>query len=150
MDSRSICPKCGTALPSDAAICESCALQSQITTPPKAPEISEKSARVAALLCIGLGNLGMHRFYVGKIFSGTLMFFTLGAFGIATGIDFYNIINGLFTDKFNKRLEFKQTVKTSILSKILTSLILMFSFLVTSPLGLLILYFFDLSHLNPF
>jgi hypothetical protein len=41
-----------------------------------------KSKRKAYLFCIFLGCLGIHRFYLGKIKTGLLYFFTLGLFGI--------------------------------------------------------------------
>ena len=39
------------------------------------------------ILCWLLGFLGIHRFYVGKIFTGFLYFLTLGFLGIGQTID---------------------------------------------------------------
>ncbi|WP_431028498.1 TM2 domain-containing protein [Lysinibacillus sp. LZ02] len=61
--------------------------------------MSEKNFVVTLLLCFFLGSLGIHRFYVGKIGTGILMFITLGGFGIWTLIDLIMIIVGKFTDK---------------------------------------------------
>lgn len=46
------------------------------------PGISRKSKTTALLLCIFLGGLGVHRFYVGKGGTGILYLFTAGLFGI--------------------------------------------------------------------
>ena len=43
---------------------------------------SPKSRLVALLLCIFLGGLGIHRFYVGKTGTGILMILTGGGCGI--------------------------------------------------------------------
>jgi TM2 domain-containing membrane protein YozV len=60
---------------------------------------SSKSILVTLLLCILLGWLGVHRFYVGKIGSGILYMFTLGIFGIGILFDAIRILIGNFTDK---------------------------------------------------
>ena len=44
----------------------------------------------------------MHRFYVGKMGTGLLMFFTLGGLAIWALIDFFIIISSCFTDKDGK------------------------------------------------
>jgi TM2 domain-containing membrane protein YozV len=54
---------------------------------------------VTLLLCLFVGFLGIHRFYVGKIGTGILHLLTLGAFGIWTLIDLVIIVLGKFTDK---------------------------------------------------
>jgi len=51
------------------------------------------------LLCLLLGGLGIHRFYVGKIGTGILMLITLGGLGIWTLIDLIMIAVGSFKDK---------------------------------------------------
>lgn len=65
------------------------------------PGISRKSKIVALLLCIFLGGLGIHRFYVGKIGTGILYLFTGGLFGIGWIIDIIFIAIGSFKDKFD-------------------------------------------------
>jgi TM2 domain-containing membrane protein YozV len=62
-------------------------------------EKSEKGFVPTLLLCLLLGGLGIHRFYVGKIGTGILMLLTLGGFGIWALIDIIMIAVGSFTDK---------------------------------------------------
>lgn len=59
---------------------------------------SDKDFVPTVLLCILLGGLGVHRFYVGKVGTGLLMLFTLGGFGIWALIDLIMIVTGSFRD----------------------------------------------------
>jgi len=59
----------------------------------------QKSWIAALLLCLFLGGLGIHRFYVGKIGTGILMIVTLGGLGIWVLVDLIMIIVGAFKDK---------------------------------------------------
>lgn len=63
---------------------------------------SEKNWVVVLLLCIFLGELGIHRFYVGKIGTGVIYLFTGGLFGIGWVVDLILIIVGKFKDKEGK------------------------------------------------
>jgi TM2 domain-containing membrane protein YozV len=60
---------------------------------------SDKDFLATLLLCLFLGVLGVHRFYVGKIGTGLLWLFTGGLFGIGYIVDLILIITGNFTDK---------------------------------------------------
>lgn len=60
---------------------------------------SSHSKWVAFVLCLLLGGIGVHRFYVGKIGTGILYIFTGGLFGIGWLVDFIMILCGSFTDK---------------------------------------------------
>ena len=62
-------------------------------------DVSPKNGLVVLLLCIFLGTLGIHRFYVGKVGTGILMIVTLGGLGIWVLIDLIMIIVGSFKDK---------------------------------------------------
>lgn len=66
---------------------------------------SDKGFVPTVLLCFFLGAFGVHRFYVGKIWTGLLMLFTLGAFGIWTLIDFVMIVVGSFKDAEGRDLK---------------------------------------------
>lgn len=66
---------------------------------------SEKSWIATLLLCLFLGGLGVHRFYVGKVGTGVIQLLTLGGCGIWTLIDFIMIIVGSFTDNEGKQIK---------------------------------------------
>jgi len=110
------CASCGKELPTQAAFCPACgaavggtagatrggagAAQGSLRPYPSRSgvEVSEKSRLAALLLCLFLGWLGVHRFYVGKVGTGVLMIFTFGGLGIWTLIDLIMIIVGGFKD----------------------------------------------------
>ncbi len=66
--------------------------------------ISDKSRGVALGLGAVLGVLGVHRFYVGKIFTGILMFLTGGGAAIWWIIDLVQISTGDFHDADGRRV----------------------------------------------
>lgn len=61
-------------------------------------QTSPKSKKTTLLLCIFLGYMGIHDFYVGKIGMGILMMFTGGLFFIGWICDIIKIASGTFTD----------------------------------------------------
>lgn len=66
--------------------------------------LSDKKKLVALLLCIFLGTIGVHRFYVGKIGTGIVWLLTGGVFGIGWIVDVIMIATGSFKDKQGRQL----------------------------------------------
>src|SRR3990167_1032196 len=73
---------------------------------------TEKSPTVALLLCIFLGGIGAHRFYVGKPGTGILMLLTGGGFGIWYLIDLASLISNQFKDADGNTLEVSKNPPT--------------------------------------
>lgn len=67
--------------------------------------ISPKSGLITFILCLFLGGLGIHRFYVGKIGTGILMLITLGGLGFWILYDLFSIVCKTFTDKQGRLVE---------------------------------------------
>jgi len=59
---------------------------------------SEKSFVATLILCLLLGYLGVHRFYVGKVGTGIIQLLTLGGLGIWTLVDLIVIATQKFED----------------------------------------------------
>ncbi|WP_195985560.1 NINE protein [Clostridium sp. D33t1_170424_F3] len=127
-----ICNRCGFDNPQDVRYCKQCgadlSAQAPSAPPPYQPQpnqwnppppnyyvqpsypaymevISPSSRWVALILCIFLGTLGIHRFYVGKIGTGILYLLTGGAFGIGWIVDIIMIACGSFTDSYGAQLK---------------------------------------------
>jgi TM2 domain-containing membrane protein YozV len=66
---------------------------------PAPVQVSPKSWLATLLLSIFLGELGIDRFYLGKVGTGILKLITLGGFGIWWIIDIILTIAGAATDK---------------------------------------------------
>ncbi len=99
------CQKCGKELSDQASFCPSCGQQVKTPVTPTAQPgfasdkpMSPHSRLAALLLCIFLGGIGVHRFYVGKVGTGVAMIFTLGGLGIWVLIDLIMIVVGNFKD----------------------------------------------------
>ena len=64
-----------------------------------------KSKLTAILLCFFLGNLGIHRFYLGYTLIGIIQLLTFGGFLIWEIIDFIRLITGSLKDSEGNDLE---------------------------------------------
>ena len=64
-----------------------------------------KSKLATLLLCIFLGEFGVHRFYVGKIGTGILWLLTGGVFGIGWIVDIIMIATDGFKDSHGMDLQ---------------------------------------------
>jgi len=107
------CTNCGKEIDDKAVVCVGCGVATQIQS-----EIPKqgKSYIATLLLCLFLGGIGAHRFYVGKTGSGVTMlllvwvfsWITLGITAIIGGIwafvDFIVILTGNFKTKDGKEL----------------------------------------------
>jgi hypothetical protein len=64
-----------------------------------------KSKFAALLLCLFGGLFGLHRFYVGKVGTGLIWFFTMGFFFFGWFVDLLLIISGTFKDSHGLPLD---------------------------------------------
>lgn len=55
---------------------------------------SGKSQLIALLLCLFIGGIGIHRFYLGYTWQGVVQLLTLGGLGVWALIDLIRIITG--------------------------------------------------------
>lgn len=112
------CSKCGKEIDDEALICPhcGCGTVNYVRDQAKASaqrQLTQKKRSTALLLCIFLGGLGAHRFYVGKIWTGLLWLFTLGFWGVGSLIDFCRIYDGKFTDDAGRPLYDEYTANMS-------------------------------------
>lgn len=63
-------------------------------------QVPQKSKIVTLVLCLLLGGIGAHRFYVGKVGTGILYLCTAGLCGVGVLIDFIMILLNNFRDKY--------------------------------------------------
>lgn len=120
MSEKYFCPECGASLESGVKFCPNCGKSIQPTAQPVAqPQVQSSSQAVnvnvvmpqqqvvigelppsplsrgvALLLCVFLGYLGVHKFYLGNIGMGVIYLLTFGFFGIGPFVDFFVILLG--------------------------------------------------------
>ena len=105
------CNYCGKEIHDGASYCDGCgravneSFQIYEDSQGKPSGISSKNWLLALLLCLMFGVFGVHRFYVGKVFTGILMLLTIGGLGIWALIDLIIIICGNFTDGKGKSIQ---------------------------------------------
>lgn len=95
------CHACGGVIDAMAVVCPQCAVPQPV---PEGLVQTEKRILPALLLCLFLGPLGVHRFYVGKVGTGILQLVTLGGLGVWALIDFVMIVVGAFRDEHGTRI----------------------------------------------
>ncbi len=103
------CVVCGAEMNRGDLFCHACGWDGRTSPPPAAPRLvdrnpSEFNRLAALLLCLILGFLGIHRFYVGKVGTGLLWFLTLGFLGVGQIFDLILIATGEFRDSDGRRV----------------------------------------------
>lgn len=103
------CPHCGSVIDVRAEVCPACGVRASsasggIDQSGYGVVPSRRSRITALLLCLFLGYLGAHRFYVGKIGTGFVWLITFGVFGVGMIVDLVMIMAGTFKDIDDRRL----------------------------------------------
>jgi TM2 domain-containing membrane protein YozV len=103
------CSNCGKEIEDGSEFCPNCGNSFKEGSVKKCIQEdknkSESSWIATLLLCIFLGNIGVHRFYTGNIGTGLLMLFTCGGCGVWTIVDLIIIAVGNFRDGDGKLLK---------------------------------------------
>ena len=95
------------AIPASAVRAVTGGLPPMYVSPSQRGGISNRRRIWAMLLALApfvFPVAGLHRFYVGKVWTGLLWLFTLGFFYIGTIYDLIMIVTGQFTDRHGRRL----------------------------------------------
>lgn len=116
MDAPKFCRNCGNNLTTDAHFCSKCGAPIELTPsfpqtkrPYSGQENLQRSPIVVLILGLFLGVIGIHRIYVGKIYTGLIMLLTLGGFGIWYLVDLILIVTNKFEDKNGNLIQLTQS-----------------------------------------
>ena len=110
------CPQCSTPVDDYAVFCCKCGCN--LTSGAVVTLVANgKDKIVAILLCLFLGALGMHRFYVGKTRTGIAILLTGGFFGVWPLIDLIMLLTNKFTDAQGRVLGTAERAITKIGTK---------------------------------
>ncbi len=115
MNNNKNCQQCHGPLQDDDVLCSRCG--AGVIRTFKSP----KSAVTALLLCLFLGFLGAHRFYVGRTKSALIMLVTAGGLGFWTLFDLITLACCRFKDDEGRTLIFGQ-VSDSYFKKVVLAL----------------------------
>ncbi len=96
------CHSCGKSINKQAEICPYCGVR--VGPFPRSYVEEHRTWLIVLLLCLFVGSLGIHRFYVGKRGTAILMLLTLGGLGIWTLVDLILIVTGNFTDEDGNKI----------------------------------------------
>lgn len=121
-----LCVKCNYINDSNARVCSNCGhnllvedsfneinskdvkiknIPAASQTVEETEEVSNKKWSIVLILCVLLGLIGFHRFYVGKGGTAILMLLTFGGFGIWTLVDLVIIALNEFTDEDGRKIK---------------------------------------------
>lgn len=111
------CPQCGEKMDADQRYCTSCGWDAEAPEePPPLPQrgpvesprdlgpASDKNRLTALLLCVLLGWLGAHRFYIDKVGTGLLFLISFGFLGVGVIYDAVMLATGELKDGEGKRI----------------------------------------------
>lgn len=93
------CTCCGKEIPKECSFCDSCGTKLNSSSNDFNISFKRRKKRTAFLLCLFMGWIGAHRFYVGKYGTGVLWVITFGCFYFGWIIDCISILKGTFKDR---------------------------------------------------
>lgn len=102
------CSRCGGVMGATDRFCHACGWEVGSSEAPRTPSPvvnpSDRNRLTALLLCIFLGWVGAHRFYVGKVGTGLIWLFTFAFLGVGVIYDLIFLATGEFRDVQERRL----------------------------------------------
>lgn len=111
-DNEKYCVHCGEIIDAKAEICPKCGVRQPVmyansdnfSSYQRPVQHTDERWLTVLLLAIFLGELGVHRFYVGKIGTGILQLITLGGCGIWWLIDVIMVVTNNFSDDEGRKI----------------------------------------------